>query len=120
MEQKKYTKEEYRKLVAKGRGFLMEYLSEIGEGAFTSQEKRKYLFRVIGDEYRRLMKEDEAFFRKVESFCAQRRFKNEKRDFCKEIVTKMVSSGEIHRNYSRRTMEIDALPYYTVPERHRI
>lgn len=120
MEQRKaYTKEEYKKIVTKGRGFLMDYLREIGSGAFSSDLVKKNLFQVMSDEYRRLMKEDEAFFRKVEAFCSERRFRDEKVRFCREILTEMVSSGEIHRNYSRRTMEIDALPIYHVPKHHQ-
>ena len=123
-EGKKYTKEEYEKLYKKGRGILMDYLAEITEGKFTEEEymplQKKHFFRVIGDEYKRLMQEDEPFFRAVEEFCSERRFKSEKRSFCRQMVTRMVTSGEIHRNYSKKTMEIDALPEYPVPAHHRL
>lgn len=111
--QEKYTREEYRKLVRKGRGFLMDYLKEIGEGAFRDNDSKDLLFSVISDEYKRLMREDEDFFRSVEEFCSQRRFRNEKNQFVRGIMGRMVSSGRIHREYARRD------PDYSIPERYR-
>ena len=110
--QEKYTKEEYRKIVGKGRRFLMEYLEEVGEGVFQDPQIKKQLFVVIADEYKRLMREDEQFFRSVEQFCSQRRFFSEKRTFFKGVMNQMVSSGNIHREYSRRYTN------FRVPERY--
>ena len=96
------TKEDYKKIVDKGKRWLMEYLIEISEGGFSDPLSRKRLLKVIGDEYRRLMKEDEVFYRKVEHFCSNRHFKKEKADFCREIITQMVTSGNIHREFKDR------------------
>ena len=110
--QEKYTKEEYKKLVGKGRRFLLEYLEEIGEGFFHDPVTKKRLFSVLADEYKRLMQEDEEFFRAIESFCSQRRHRSEKRTFFKTVMNRMVSSGSVHREYAKR------YPEYDVPKRY--
>ena len=111
--QEKYTKEEYTKLVRKGRRFLMQYLDEMGEGVFHDPDTKARLFSVISDEYRRLMREDEAFFRSMEEFCSERRRHDEKNKYFKDVMNRMVSSGNVHREYGRRN------PDYDVPIRYR-
>ena len=90
---KEYTKEEYKKLVNKGRRWLLEYLARLDKksGKLSSGTKEE-LFRVIGSEYKRLMREDEAF---------------------EKEMNYMVKSGNIHRKYAERN------PDYTVPDRYK-
>ena len=111
---KEYTKEEYKKLVNKGRRWLLEYLARLDKksGKLSSGTKEE-LFRVIGSEYKRLMREDEAFFRRNEAFCSEKHFWNEKDEFFEKEMNNMVKSGNIHRKYAERN------PDYTVPDRYK-
>ena len=76
---KEYTKEEYKKLVNKGRRWLLEYLARLDKksGKLSSGTKEE-LFRVIGSEYKRLMREDEAFFRRSTSGTRRTSFSKKK------------------------------------------
>lgn len=104
--QEKYTKDEYRKLVNKGRRFLMEYLECISEGfVFEDPKNKELLFQVMSDEYRRFMREDEEFFRAIEEFCSKRRFKREKEAFFRRIVTGMIKVGNVRGECEKRDPE---------------
>ena len=107
------TPEEYKRIVYKSKRWLMEYLLEMGKGEFSDAETMKGLFCVIGDEFKRLMREDEDFFREVESFCSKRRYLPEKQAFCRALMTKMVTSGNVHRLYAEKH------PDYVLPAKYK-
>lgn len=106
MDNPKMTKEEYRKVVNKGRRWLMEYLVDVAEDSTMSPDVKRKLFMIMGKEYRYLMRKDEDFFWMVNGFCSKRRVKKEKAAFCRKIVEKMVRSGQIRREMAKQHPDI--------------
>ena len=97
------TSEERKKVISKGRGWLMCYLNEEADNCLTSVNKdtRRHLMRVIGDRYRALMDEDEKFFGDVSSFVSKRRSSEEKRRVMHEVACIVVSNG-VRAEFARR------------------
>lgn len=98
LEKGNVSKEEYRRLVKKGRRWFSEYLYMMADGALEEPEKSQ-LIKVICDIYKRDMAEDEKFFRAVEVFLSERRMASEKNSFFRGMMNRYVKSGEVHEAY---------------------
>lgn len=104
------SKDDYKRVVLKGRKWLSEYLFLVAD-CFSDSEAKKKVLRVITDIYRKHMKEDEEFFWNVWEFVNERRTAREKNLFFEAITTRLVSSGEVRAEIARRHPDM-----YTLPE----
>ena len=103
----KITKEEYKRLVLKSQKWVMDYVAAAGDGM--CEEAKERLFPIVRTEFRRLMKEDEKFYTEVYNFCSRRRYQAEKDVFCREVFTKMVTSGNLHRELAIKYPEMRSI-----------
>lgn len=97
------TTEEKKKVISKGRGWLLDYLNDEADVCLKNVDAntRKHLMKVIADRYRALMTEDDEFFGEVSTFVSQRRSAEEKKTAMYAVARTVVSSG-VRADYARR------------------
>ena len=104
------SQDEYKKLVTKSRRWIFEYLDDLAKQDAEdeaceyplSEDRKKALFGVISDEFKRKMREEEVFFWHVAEFASKRHLKSEKDAFCHDLMKQMVRSGNIRRSCEKR------------------
>lgn len=92
--------DEKRKVIEKGRRWLVAYLGEMAEGCLCEQT-RKHMLRVMGDKYRALMESDEEFYERVCAFVSARRTASEKKVFLRSVVSLLIKNG-VRSDYAKR------------------
>lgn len=94
------TDDEKRKVIEKGRRWLVAYLGEMAEDCL-SDTTRKHMCRVMGDKYRAFMETDEEFYENVAAFVSARRTSSEKEAFFRSVVTLLIKNG-VRSDYAKR------------------
>ena len=93
--------DERRKIINKGRSWLVDYLNMMAEDSSLGDRSRKQLFKVMGDRYRKNMEDDPEFYERVRTFVSERRTAAEKSCFYRDIASVLVSQG-IAEEYAKR------------------
>ena len=88
-----FTDDEQKKLTAKGRRWLMDYLTKDAGADALSEKGRKQILKVIGDKYKACMLDNDIFFSAVCKFVSERRTSDEKKKFFREVTTYLVQLG---------------------------
>lgn len=98
-----YIPSDYKKLVDKGIKQLYNYLNEINnEDNILNDETKKKLFKVIGEDFREKMANDDKFFDEVEAFLFLRSTKDEKNKFYFKIMKYLCKKNNIKKRYARK------------------
>ena len=95
-------------IIEKGKRMLREYLNDMGRDK-VALNTRKKLFRIIEDEYRNRMTEEQ-YFENIKSFVTRRKPAAEKKAFCKVMVTELVTKGQIRKKYAEKFPNEYTLP----------